>query len=322
MRMKKMLTAICAAALAGVLVLGLAACGGSDTGNESATSGNAAEEDADAGAANADDQASDAAADTSGSAAHDYVLENEVLVDDENLLIRINGFTQDSLWGTSAEVYCENKTDQAIQITLDEAVVNGYTISTLWGEEIAAGMNVTSSIDLMNTDADRGLSVADELQLYLRAYFVDDWEADNLLDEAFTVYPTGMDAGSVTYPEPVIGADAVTIAENDQARFVIYGTENDEIWGYTVLAYLENNTDEIMMFSWDGVSVNGSMCDPFWAMSLAPHTGGYADISFLDSDFEANGIETVENISFTLTASSYEDFTAAPAIDGQFTYEP
>ena len=318
MKMKRTLSVLTVLAVSAALILGLAACGGSG-GSSSDSSENAS---AEPNITENSGEQSETVPATPAASTREYVLENEVIVDDENLLIRIDRVEEDSIFGPEVKIYCENRSDASVHVSQDQAVVNGYSVSTLWGEDIADGMNVTGTIDFVGLDADKGLDVIDELQLYLRAYPSDDWSADDLLNDVYTVYPTGLSAESVNYPEPALGSNPVTIDENDQARFIIYGANDDPIWGYTVLAYMENNTDDFVMFSWDDVSVNGSMCDPFWAKMLAPHTAGYAEISFLSSDFEENGIETVENITFSLTVSNYSDWTAPDILDGIYTYEP
>ena len=93
----------------------------------------------------------------------------------------------------------------------------------------------------------------------------------------------------------------IIVADTENYTFKIKGSEYDEFWeAWNIKVYLENKTNENMMFSWEDVSVNGYMIDPFWASEVAPNKKENTTISFYESDFIENDIETVENVSFRL----------------------
>ena len=72
----------------------------------------------------------------------------------------------------------------------------------------------------------------------------------------------------------------------------------------------------------DDVSVNGFMCDPFWAQSVAAGKKSNSSLSWLSSSFEENGIELVEEISFTLRVYDSDDFLAEDVFEKAFTIHP
>ena len=76
------------------------------------------------------------------------------------------------------------------------------------------------------------------------------------------------------------------------------------------------------MFAWDDVSVNGFMCDPFWASSLPAGTAKYAEISFSSSKFEELGIKDVEEIEFVLEMYDDDDFSKPHYVEETFTFKP
>lgn len=123
-----------------------------------------------------------------------------------------------------------------------------------------------------------------------------------------------------TAPEETF--EEIVLAENDDITFKITGVENDPIWGYTLKVYLENKTEKELMFSVDNVSVNGYMCDPFWASTVDAGKKANEDISFSESDFETNGIETVTDITFTLRIYDNNDWTAEDVFNDTFTVNP
>lgn len=109
------------------------------------------------------------------------------------------------------------------------------------------------------------------------------------------------------------------LVDNENCTFKITDIESDGDWGYTLKVYLENKTDKNLMFSWDDVSVNGFMCDPFWATSVQAGKKANSEISFSETDFEENGIENVENIEFKLSVYDDDNWDAAYLVDETFT---
>ncbi len=102
--------------------------------------------------------------------------------------------------------------------------------------------------------------------------------------------------------------EEVVFVDDENCTFKITGTEEDEIWGYTLKADLENKSEKNLMFSMEDVSVNGYMCDPFWATSVSAGKKAKSDICFSEDDFKEFGIEEVEEIEFTLEVYNEDDF--------------
>ena len=72
------------------------------------------------------------------------------------------------------------------------------------------------------------------------------------------------------------------------------------------------------------VSVNGYLIDPFWAVSVAAGKRACSEITFYGSDLEANGIEEVSDVEFTLLVSDYDDddWEAGYLLEETYTYNP
>lgn len=112
------------------------------------------------------------------------------------------------------------------------------------------------------------------------------------------------------------------LVEDENITVKVTGTQEDSLWGYTVKVYLENNTEKDLMFSVDDVSVNGFMCDPFWASTVAAGKKANEKITFSEAAFKENGIEAVEEISFTLHVYDSNDLTAESLLKKTFTVNP
>ena len=257
------------------------------------------------------------------SGASSYTISDEVIVDDENCAFTIVKAEDDDFWGFTLKAFCENKTDKALTFSIDDVSVNGYMSDPFWMTEVAAGKKSNEEITFVTSSFETiGITTADEITFTLNIYDSDDWEADNLVADTFTIYPTGLTKDQIVVPERKTAAGEQTIVDDGNTAFIILGADTDTFWGYTVLCYLENKTDKPLMFTWEDVSVNGYMIDPFWASEVAPGMRSYAEISFLDSYFEDNGITDVEDIEFLLRIYDSDDWMADDLYESVHTYNP
>lgn len=125
-----------------------------------------------------------------------------------------------------------------------------------------------------------------------------------------------------TIEETQAAFEEIVLVDDKNCTFKITSIDEDSIWGYTLNVYLENKTDLDLMFSLDDVSINGYMCDPFWAAAVSGGMKANEEISFMDSDFEKNGITDVTDITFTLNVYDSNDWSADHLVDETFTINP
>lgn len=94
---------------------------------------------------------------------------------------------------------------------------------------------------------------------------------------------------------------SIIIVDNDDFYFEITGIESDDFWDATIISVkIENRTDKNMLIGWDNVSVNEYMVDPFWVCSVSANKKSNEDIVFFNSNLKENGINTIENIEFSI----------------------
>lgn len=275
--MKKLIAMLMAAAM----VLSLYACGSGDSGDDK--SGETAKAETEVKAAD---------------------FKEKVLFDNDQCTFTVKAI--DSSASTySLSVAMVNKSDLDLTFTLDYATINGWTIGTLWADTVTAGMSGNSSIEFASSDLKAaGISDVQCIELHLRVYDDNDW-VNNLVDETYTIYPLGAESFDVTYREK---ADSdIVLVDTDEYSVIVTGFDPDNVWGYTMTLYLCNKTDKYLMFSTENTAINGTMCDPFWASAVAPHSQEYSDVSWSDSALEESGIDSVSEISFPLSIRDYYD---------------
>lgn len=248
-------------------------------------------------------------------------FQETVFVDDENCTFTIKSIDPDGDWGYTLNAFLENKTDLNLMFSLNDVSVNGFMCDPFWASQVSAGMKANEEISFYESSLeDLGITDVTEITFTLRVYDYDDFTADALVEETFTIYPMGEDAVETYVRTPV--DNEIVLFENEDVTMIVIGQEDDSMWGYTLVVYLENNTDHTLMFSADDVTVNGFMCDPFWATEVAPGKRAITNISWSDDDFAENDITEVESITLPITVYDYNDWMADYLIDDTFTIEP
>lgn len=253
----------------------------------------------------------------------EYTLKETVIVDDENCTFKIMRIDPDGSMGFSIKVFLENKTDKTLMFSWEDVSVMGYMINPFWAAEVAAGKKANEDIFFYSSDEafeECGITSVDEISFLLRVYDSDDWSADDLINDCFTIYPTGLDADAVEYNQRQAVEGETVIVDNEYCTFIIEGAYMDDIWGYTLKYYVENKTDYPILVCWEDVSVNDFMANVFWASSMPVGKREHSEINISDTDFEQYTTETVEIIEFTLSVTNYESYDEV--FSETFTYNP
>lgn len=116
--------------------------------------------------------------------------------------------------------------------------------------------------------------------------------------------------------------EETVFVDDENCTFKITGIDPDGMWGYTLNAHLENKSDKNLMFAVEDVSVNGFMCDPFWATTVQAGKKAKSDINFFEENLTELGIENVEEIEFTLRVYDDDDIFAGDLVNETFTFNP
>jgi len=145
---------------------------------------------------------------------------------------------------------------------------------------------------------------------------------ENTTGNANPSQPAGSSSSTQGGTKPSGTSKEQVLVEDENITVKVTGTQEDSLWGYTVKVYLENNTDKELMFSVDDVSVNGFMCDPFWASTVSAGKKANEKITFSEAAFAENGIEAVEEITFTLHVYDSNDLSADSLLKKTFTVNP
>lgn len=229
--------------------------------------------------------------------------------------------TEDAIMGYCIKVTLENNSDDTTYMfAIDEGYADGLGCNPFFASEVAAGKKSNEEIYMDQEELKRLGADPTQIDLAFRIYNSDDWTEDAIFDEMVTIYPGGEDKTSV-YERKAESTDQILADKNDVSVTLVESKE-DSIFGYTLVLYLENNTDKYVMYSVEDVSVNGFMMDPFWATTLHPGKTKYSELFWSETDFEENNIEKVEEITLTLRVYDYDDWLGDGYIEETITFTP
>ncbi|MDO4484896.1 MAG: hypothetical protein Q4C54_10885 [Clostridia bacterium] len=115
---------------------------------------------------------------------------DKLLFDTADAAMYITGFRHDDLWGYTADVVLINKTGKKLMFSVSDALVNGFDCDPFWATELMPGTCKFSDISWSDSKLEEnGITKVDEIVLKMRVYDSDDWLADDLLEDSFTVKP-------------------------------------------------------------------------------------------------------------------------------------
>lgn len=142
-----------------------------------------------------------------------------------------------------------------------------------------------------------------------------------------TAAPSTQGSSTATVPSTSANLDfsafePCTLIDNENVLFKISSVSFDSIWGYALKVQIENRTDKDLMFSLHDVSVNGFMCDPFFAATVTAGMKANKEISFSTDSLEEIGIQKPTQVEFKLKVYDSNDWTQDDVLSEVFTIYP
>ena len=237
-----------------------------------------------------------------------YSFEGFTAVDNDQCSIQIDSVEDDEIWGFVINVTLENKSsDKTYMFSVDGATVNGVQDDPYFSAEVAAGKKAKESISFSDLE-NYGITECTDVMLTFQVYDSDNWESSVVEGETVHVYPFG-EENAAAFTRESASTDQILV-DNDSVTVVLIGTEEDELWGYTVNFYIINKTDANLMCAIDNASVNDYMADPYFATSILPGAQKFTGASWSGETLQESGVETVEYLDFTLRIYNWDDLEA------------
>ncbi len=120
-----------------------------------------------------------------------YVRESKdtdrVLVDNDMISMIVTDVSEDE-WDYTLQLYLQNKTDQDIVISEEDASVNGYMAEPYFGYSLAAGKSAFTEMSWSKSVLEeQGIENVEEIEFTLKVYEEDNWSEDGLLKQVVTL---------------------------------------------------------------------------------------------------------------------------------------
>ena len=126
--------------------------------------------------------------------AQPYVRESQpndrVLVEEADFRVTLTGLAQDPVWGFTAQLFIENKTDRQVMLTAEEASVNGFMADPLFAVSVGPGNCAFGRMSWSDaTLQDLEITRVEEIELTLRAYDEENWNAKDIVKLPIKLIP-------------------------------------------------------------------------------------------------------------------------------------
>ena len=248
--------------------------------------------------------------------------------------IYMNGYSAHSSWNEDSEHFAYADPDSIRGQMMEEA-----------GDDRPLGIGVPAGSATTETCTftlnDYNMPVIDEILFRVVVYFqnVEDdpseagYDAENgkltpeqaaALTERveYGIYPTGLTADTVEYPEHQKAEGEQVIVDDENFTFIIQGVEKEEDGTFRIRAYVENKMDVPLSYEWTESEVNGVPAELFqYTTSLDAKKRDYTVESLFekyDDCYPESG--EIETIAFHLLAQKEAElYTYETVYEGSFT---
>lgn len=225
-----------------------------------------------------------------------YEIEEISVLDHDEVTVKITGMEIDELWGPMLKVEMENKTDKKLEISVNEAAVNGVSYFSYFTSELPAGKKAIDKIKFSDDDLNAILGEFTDIWLRFRVREAENWDAEDMAAVEVHIYPLGQEAVSRYAYTP--DEDDKVLVDDENCTVILTGGKTGDFWAYAMGVFVENKTDRTLSFSADDVSLNGYVCDPYWSVRVQPHGMSISDMAWSEDELEENGIKTVEELEY------------------------
>lgn len=123
-----------------------------------------------------------------------YIREDKstdtVIVNNDNIKVVVTDYTKDEIWGYTANLYIENKTDKELMFSANDVSINGFMVDPLFATSVVAGKCEYASMTWFNNSLEENeIEEVSEIEFNFRVYDSNNWELNDLFAEKITLNP-------------------------------------------------------------------------------------------------------------------------------------
>lgn len=107
-----------------------------------------------------------------------------VIVDNDQFKVVARDFDPNGEWGATLMLYIENRTDQNLYFSINDASINGFMCDPYWIDYLLPGTKAYSEVYWYTSTLEESkITSISEIEFLFRIYDADDWFADDLFSE-------------------------------------------------------------------------------------------------------------------------------------------
>lgn len=206
-------------------------------------------------------------------------------------------------FGYELWIGAENKTaDREIEVTLLGVSINDVMSMPLWSKSLAPGDGevtaITPSFELFGGSADEKV---EKIGFLLVAIDAKTGEWVDAGEQPCVLFLGDETAYQKTDRTP---ANGLTLLDNREINIVATALSADD-WFPTLELYMENRTDQPLLYVCDGAEIDGKPTEALWLSILLPDTNTKAGMILSFSE-TAPDLSTVKTICFSVDAYTVE----------------
>lgn len=250
------------------------------------------------------------------------IFQEQTIVENESCSVILKEVDEDGMWGYDWKLYLENKTDKNLMFSMENVSVNGVMADPFWASEVASGKSANETVTWMSTTLEENSIQADsvtQVTFTLNVYDNDDWMADRIVEQEFTIYPKGEEAATTV--EQTTSESDIVLVDNDSVTLTVIGFDENSIYGFEMKMRVVNKTDKNIMVSADNVSIDNVMCDPFWADTISAGKTANETITWMSTTLEESGLDknSISTIELPVTVYDADNWTGENILEETYT---
>ncbi len=226
----------------------------------------------------------------SGDSGSDVTIEEQVLIDKNDVVIKAKEYVEDSIWGQGIKLEIENKSSKDVIVGCDALIVNNYMITDLFSANVAAGKKSNETMYLSSSGLEAaGIDAVGQIEVYFKlvnpeTYMdIKDFDCVTIKTSEYDNMDTKADDSGVE------------LYNKNGIRIVGKAVDENSFWGMGILLYCENKSGKNVGISVEDLSVNGYMMETLFSNIVYKDKMLVDDITLFESDLEENGIESIDN---------------------------
>lgn len=225
---------------------------------------------------------------------HAETISEMVLVDQDGVKITAKSLDFDGFWGPELKLLIENSSGKSLTLQSSNASVNGYMVETIMSVDVADGKKANDSLTFSSSDLSLcGIETIADMEFSFHIF-----DSDSL-DTYLDTDPIKLETSAASGFAYTFDDSGTAVYEGSGVRIVLKGLSTDSLLGQELVVYIENNSDRDITVQARDVSVNGFMMDPIFSSEVASGKRAIDGITFMDSDFEDNGVTDIETVELS-----------------------